>query len=533
VSERVSQQNNSGSQSDHWLVIIPRGFIFPQSPGMGEHPLYRSVTVSPAADASALVEPSLELADAEGVEAGSLVIDRARFVCKRSESLLSTIEKCLDNGTGHCFIVDDEDVVFGRIMLEEIASAILNGTAPADLMNWPITPVSSPETRRRCVTPVLDAAGRLIAVRVDRVSEFVQVSRPHLGHAEFRAVLATFLSSWISSRGPHIAEFEEAFAAFVGTQHGIAVTSGTAALHLALLALGIGAGDEVIVPDLTFAATINAVCYCGAKPVIVDVDPVRWTMSPETIEPAITSRTKAIIPVHLYGRPAAMTQIAQLAQRSGIFIVEDCAEAHGARHDGRNVGQFGDVSCFSFYGNKPATTGEGGMCVTNSDALATKIRRLRSHGMVPDRWYWHEAIGFNYRMTNLQAAIGLEQIATIPQTLERNDRLLRKYRERLAEFSSVRFPPPLAANDEPITWLVCVQVPVVHRAAILATARERDIELRPFFTPLTSMPIYREYLRDCPHSAGLAATGLNLPTSDAVDDRVIEKIAGVFRDVLT
>ncbi len=493
--------------------------------------MYRSV--SPAADASALVETSLELDAVDGVGAGSLVIDRDRFVCKRSDSLLSAIEKCLDNGTGDCFIVDDEDIVFGRVTLEEIAGAILSGTAPADLMTWPMTPVSSPETTRECVSPLLDATGRLIAVRVDRGSEFVQVSRPHLGHREFRAVLATFLSSWISSRGPHIAEFEEAFAAFVGTRHGVAVTSGTAALHLALLALGIGPGDEVIVPDLTFAATINAVCYCGATPVIVDVDPVRWTMSPETIEPALSVRTKAIIPVHLYGRPAAMTPITQLAQRRGLLIVEDCAEAHGARHDGRNVGQFGDVACFSFYGNKPVTTGEGGMCVTNSDTLATKVRRLRSHGMLPDRWYWHEAIGFNYRMTNLQAAIGREQVATIGETLKRNDRLQQKYRKRLGEFPCVRFPPPLGADDEPITWLVCVQVPAPSREAIIATARERDIELRPFFTPLTSMPIYREFWRDCPQSAGLAATGLNLPTSDAVDDKVIEKIAGVFRDVLT
>ena len=313
----------------------------------------------------------------------------------------------------------------------------------------------------------------------------------------------------------------------------VAVTSGTAALHLALLALGVGPGDEVIVPDLTFAATINAVCYCGAKPVIVDVDPVRWTMSPETIEPALTPRTKAIIPVHIYARPAPMTSIVQFAKRRGIFVVEDCAEAHGARHEGRNVGEFGDVACFSFYGNKPVTTGEGGMCVTNSDTLATKIRRLRSHGMVPGRWYWHEAIGFNYRMTNLQAAIGLEQVATIRQTLRRNEDLLQGYRKRLAAFSSVRFPPTLGPNEDPITWLVCVQVPAAARETIIATALERDIELRPFFTPLSAMPVYREYWRDCPHSAGLAATGLNLPTSDAVDDKVIEKIAGVFRDVLT
>jgi len=493
--------------------------------------LYRSVT--PTAEASDLVDPSLEHDAVDGAGTGQLVIDRDRFVCKRSDSLLSAIEKCLDNGIGHCFIVDDEGFMFGRITLDEIASAISDGSAPADLMNWPMKPVALTNAPGQCLSPLLDATGRLIAVRVDRASEFVQVARPHLGHREFRAVLATVLSSWISSRGRHIAEFEEAFADFVGTQHGVAVTSGTAALHLALLALGIGPGDEVVVPDLTFAATINAVCYCGAKPVIADVDPVRWTMSPETIEPVLTERTKAIIPVHLYGRPAAMASIARMAQRRGIFIIEDCAEAHGARHEGRNVGQFGDIACFSFYGNKPVTTGEGGMCVTNSAELANKIRRLRSHGMVPDRWYWHEAIGYNYRMTNLQAAIGLEQVATIRQTLQRNDRLLQKYRKHLADFPSVRFPPPLGAGDEPITWLVCVQVPAAAREAIITTARERDIELRPFFTPLSAMPVYREYWRDCPHSGGLAATGLNLPTSDAVDDKIIEKIASVFRDVLT
>jgi perosamine synthetase len=380
--------------------------------------------------------------------------------------------------------------------------------------------------------PVLDANGRLVGVTVDRSSQHVQVARPDMTHGEFRSVLDAFLSSWISSKGPYVGKFERDFAAFIGAGHGIAVSNGTVALHLALVALGIGPGDEVIVPDLTFAATINAVLYCGATPVIIDIDRRTWCMSLAAVEQACTPRTRAVIPVHLYGRPAEIGPIAQFAARRGIAVVEDCAEAHGARYDGRPVGQFGDVNCFSFYANKIVTTGEGGMCLTNSAELAQSLRVLRDHGITPNRSYWHERVGFNYRITNLQAAIGHSQLWRIDETLARNKQLAALYRNALKDIRGVRFPPPMERVYQPVVWLACVLVPADKRDAILAAAVEAGIEMRPFFHSLSSLPPYEKFARCCPNSAELSATGINLPTSRSVDLKVIQRIVKVFRDVL-
>ncbi len=288
----------------------------------------------------------------------------------------------------------------------------------------------------------------------------------------------------------------------------------------------------MIVPDLTFAATINAVLYCGATPVIVDVDRETWCMTLESVEHACTAQTKAIIPVHLYGRPAEIGPIAEFARARGIAVVEDCAEAHGARYAGRVVGQFGDVSCFSFYANKIVTTGEGGMCLTDSEDLAASLRLLRDHGMSPDRSYWHERVGYNYRITNLQAAIGESQLWRINGTLQRNARIAALYREALEGIPGVRFPPVMSDKYEPVVWLACVQVPADKRLAVMRAAHEARIETRPFFHPLSTLPPYSRYARSCPNSAELSATGVNLPTSSDVDDQVVERVARVFHDVL-
>jgi perosamine synthetase len=351
-------------------------------------------------------------------------------------------------------------------------------------------------------------------------------------HDEFRSVLDAFLSSWISSKGPYVGKFEQDFATFIGARHGIAVSNGTVALHLALVALNVGPGDEVIVPDLTFAATINAVLYCGATPVIVDVDRHTWSMSLAALEQACTPRTRAVIPVHLYGRPAEIGPIAGFAARRGIAVIEDCAEAHGARYAGRPVGQFGDINCFSFYANKIVTTGEGGMCLTNSPELAESLRVLRDHGITPNRSYWHERVGFNYRITNLQAAIGHSQLWRIDDTLARNKRVADLYYDELKAIPGVRFPPAMDAICEPVVWLACVQVPADKRDAILSAAVAAKIEMRPFFHSLSSLPPYEKYARPCPNSAELSATGINLPTSRSVDQQVVGRIVKVFRDVL-
>lgn len=461
----------------------------------------------------------------------------AEYVCNKSDSLIVAIEKCLDNGLGTCLVVQGEGRLVGRISLDDIRRAVLDGGLlnPAlDQHMGIITPYFCREgsVDEDVLRPVLDSQSRLTGVTIDRSTQLVQVARPDMTHREFRSVLEAFISSWISSRGPHVDEFESEFRTFVGTQHGISVSNGTVALHLALVALGVGPGDEVIVPDLTFAATINAVLYCGATPVIVDIDRDTWCMSLEGVERACTPRTKGIIPVHLYGRPAEIGPIAKFAAERGISVIEDCAEAHGALYDGRPVGRFGDVGCFSFYANKIVTTGEGGMCVTSAAPLAHSMRLLRDHGITPNRSYWHERVGFNYRMTNLQAAIGQSQLERIDGTLARNWRIAELYREALRDIPGVRHPPPMDAIYEPVVWLACVQVPADKRSAVISAALDAKLEMRPFFHSLSSLPPYEKYARVCPNSAELSATGINLPTSRVVDEQVVERVARVFRDVL-
>lgn len=469
---------------------------------------------------------------------------RLAFACHRSESILAAVEKCLDNGAGSCFILDDDDRLAGRISLDDIRRAILDGSAIREpgLEQYLASRGAAADVNllrndntvdSDILQPVLSSTGQLTDIRIDRSGQYVQVARPDLTHHEFRAILDAFISSWVSSKGPYIGKLEEEFSAFVGQPHGVAVSNGTVALHLALLALGVGPGDEVIVPDLTFAATINAVLYCGATPVIVDVDAQSWSMSAAAFAAAITPRTKAVIPVHLYGRPAEIGPITEIAHRLNIRVIEDCAEAHGATYDGRIVGQFGDIACFSFYANKIVTTGEGGICLTASDSLAQTLRELRDHGMTPSRSYWHERVGYNYRMTNLQAAIGQSQLWRIRRKLERNRQLAEQYQVALKDIPGVTFPPDLPVISQPVVWLTCVQVPASKRTALLTAAQAAEIEMRPFFHPLSMLPPYEKYARRCPNSITLSETGLNLPTSRFVDETVIARVAALFRTVMT
>lgn len=466
------------------------------------------------------------------------------FVCRRSESVFAAIEKCLDNGLGACLLVDDDDRVIGRLTLDDLRRAVrdggvLNGARldryariDPDKAQQNAGAVRVAHGDDAALEPVLDSESRLIDVAIDHSRQFVQVAKPHLSHREFRAMIDAFLSTWISSKGPHVPEFEQRFIDYTGVRNAIAVSTGTAALHLALRALGVSEGDEVVVPDLTFAATINAVLYCGATPVIADIDATSWTLTVEQVARVMTPRTKAIVPVHLYGRPAEIGPLAEFARKHGCYIVEDCAEALGARYAGNLVGTFGDISCFSFYANKIVTTGEGGMCLTNSQPAAQLMMGLRNHGVTSGSDYWHDLVGYNYRMTNPQAAIGTVQIDQIDRVLQRNRLLEQRYRDRLAAIPGVTFPPSLPPLYEPVTWLVCVQVPASARAQLIECARRAEIEIRPFFHPLSELPIYERYARRCHNSIALSRTGVNLPTSDAVDDNVIEKIRRVFVEVL-
>lgn len=353
------------------------------------------------------------------------------------------------------------------------------------------------------------------------------ISIPDLSGNEYKYLCDAFLSTWISSSGEYIDKFEVGFADYCECSHGVAVSNGTVALHLALVALGIKAGDEVIVPDLTFAATINAVIHANATPVIVDVEKDSWCISPEEISKAITPNTKAIIPVHLYGQPADMGKIMKIANDNNLFVIEDCAEAHGAKFNNHKVGSFGDISCFSFFGNKVITTGEGGMCVTNNRELDIKMRELRDHGMSKSRRYWHNYPGFNYRMTNLQAAIGVAQLERIDQILLDRNKIEIDYRKILDGCKNIEFQKSDYQDRNKITWLVSILINE-NRDKYLSLMKEAGIDSRPFFYPLSIMPPYKDYLFSNKNSLKISEKGVNLPTNRNVSEKFIIKVKKIF-----
>lgn len=455
------------------------------------------------------------------------------FVCRATDSLWTAIERALDNGFGLVFVTGGDGEALGRLTLGDLRQALREG---AHLGNASVGGIVSPcslDDADSPVAPVLDARGRIVGIGKRPDAAFLPVAEPDLSHAELRNLMDAFLSTWISSTGDYITRFETSFAARTGMSHGVATANGTVSLHLALAALGIGPGDEVIVPDLTFAASANVVIHLGATPVLVDVDPLTWCVSPETIERAITPRTRAVMPVHVFGRPAPMTEIRDLALRHGLFVVEDCAEAHGASYDGHPVGSFSDVASFSFFANKIVTTGEGGICVTNDADLARRMRMLRDHGMRPERRYWHEEAGYNFRMTNLQASIGCAQLDRMDGFLDMRRKVHEGYEAALGHLPGIAFPPPIPPRHGPVTWFSCALVPAEARPRLIEACRQANIDLRPFFHGLSSMPAYRRYARKCPESARLSACGINLPTSRKVDAQTTARIAKIFADVLT
>jgi len=340
----------------------------------------------------------------------------------------------------------------------------------------------------------------------------IAVSAPSIAEREHELVADAIKSGWVSSAGPYVDRFEQAFAKFCGTRYALSVNNGTSALHLALMALDIGPGHEVIVPDLTFVATANAVAYTGAEVVLADVEPDTLGLSARTIAPHITPRTKAVIPVHLYGHPVSMGPILTLAAQHGLKVIEDAAQAHGARYWASRAGSMGDCGVFSFYGNKIITTGEGGMITTNDERIYQRAFQLRGHAMHPQRRYWHEEIGYNYRMTNLQAALGCAQLESIHQFLQFRRVVFDMYRTGLKRRPGLRLNT-VKVWAESSLWMVCLEYDGFDqggRDEFMAALALKGIETRPYFHTLSSMPMYeREPL---PVAERKSRIGLCLPT---------------------
>lgn len=344
------------------------------------------------------------------------------------------------------------------------------------------------------------------------MNEFLPVSRPHLSRKEEEYVLDAVRSGWVSSIGKYIELFEASFAKFCGTKYALTTSNGTTGLHLALATAGIGPGDEVIVPDITFVATANAVAYTGAKPVIVDIEADTLGISPTAVRAAITEKTRAIVPVHLYGHPADMDELNAIARQHGLIVIEDAAEAHGAEYKGRRVGGLGKAGVFSFYGNKIITTGEGGMITTDDADFYRKACFLRDQAMSTEKRYWHDVIGYNYRITNMQAALGLAQMELIDEMLERRAAILAQYRDTIITSEAVRLN--FTANwAKSAYWMICLEVDWFDeavRSTFMARLKTRGIDSRPYFYPMSALPMYKQATPR--NAAAKSVIGLNLPT---------------------
>lgn len=353
----------------------------------------------------------------------------------------------------------------------------------------------------------------------------IPIAAPDIGERERAYVADAVASGWLSSRGPYVARFEETFASFCGARHGVATSSGTTALHLALVALGLGPGDEVILPAFTMIGTANPVRYVGATPVIVDVRPDTWTIDPAAVKAAITPRTKAVIVTHVYGHPADVDSVRHVAR--GIPIVADAAEAHGAEWCRRRAGAICDVAAFSFYANKILTTGEGGMVVTSRDDIAERCRSLRDHAFGgDDARYQHPEVGFSYRMSNLQAAVGLAQAERAVELVNKSRLVGFRYRESLRELADLEVQAEVEAARHAywVFGVVLKESAPLSRDELAVALRDRGVETRDFFHPIHLQPAFTHDARalPCPVSERLGARGLYLPsgpgrTVDAVD----------------
>ncbi|QCT04499.1 DegT/DnrJ/EryC1/StrS aminotransferase [Paenibacillus algicola] len=354
----------------------------------------------------------------------------------------------------------------------------------------------------------------------------IPLAGPVLNGNEREYVIDCIDTGWISANGKYVNEFERQFAEYCGVKHAISCANGTVALHLPLVAYGVQPDDEIIIPTFTYIATANAIKYCGAKPVLVDSEEDTWNIDPHKIEEKITEKTKGIIVVHLYGHPVDMKPVMDIAKKHNLFVIEDAAEAHGAECNGQVVGSIGDVGTFSFFGNKIISTGEGGMITTNDSELAGKMRLLRGQGMDPNRRYWFDVVGYNYRMTNLQAAVGLGQLENIAWHLEQRRRVSDLYIDQLSNYKELFTLQPEMDWARHSYWMVSVLLTdkvKLERDEIMQLLEDDGIETRPLFYPMHQMPPYYEE-KTYPVADRVSSRGFNIPTNAMLTNEEINYI---------
>jgi perosamine synthetase len=366
----------------------------------------------------------------------------------------------------------------------------------------------------------------------------IPVCEPTLNGNEKKYVADCMATGWISSGGKYVKQFEDNFSKFIGLKHGISCSNGTNALHLAVEALGIGKGDEVIVPEFTMMAVPNSVFYAGAIPITIDSESETWNMNPDLIEERITNKTKAIIIAPVYGHPADMDKIMKIAQKHNLKVIEDCAEVPGGTYNGKMCGTFGNIACFSFYGNKIITTGEGGMCLTDDDSLAEEMRKLKNHYFGTPR-FLHDKIGYNYRMTNIQSAIGVAQLEYVDKLIQSRIDNAQKYNKLLAPLDFFNLPVQ-KKEVKNVYWMYGITIKDISKISKLEfmnQLKNKGIDTRSFFYPTSMQKAYTDnvnssLIRAAPVAKKLYDCGFYLPSSSSLTDKEIETVVDKITEVI-
>jgi len=456
--------------------------------------------------------------------------------------------KALSHGEiGVVLVVRKKDMRFIRIITDgDIRRALLNGfglessiklidkvATTVMHINTPLTETIKYFNDKVRVIPLVNDSFQVVDLAFYDKRSHIPVAKPLFDDEEIELVNECMVTGWISG-GKFVTDFEEMVAEHTGVKYAISTSSGTSALHLILMAYGIGKGDEVIVPSMTFVATANAVTYTGAKPIFADSNVESWNIDPSKIEELITQKTKAIIPVHLYGHPADMDQINAIAGKYKLKVFEDAAEAQGSLYKSKKVGSLADAAMFSFFGNKIITTGEGGMIVTNDKVIADKCRLLREHGMTPSKRYWHIVLGYNYRMTNIQAAIGVAQMRKIDSIIVRKKKVAQEYCDLLENIRGIILPPNLEWADN-IYWLFTILIDnsktKLNPELLSSELKKNNIDSRMVFYPMHTQPIYKTD-GVFPVAERLHEMGISLPSSPDMSKNDIRNVCKVIASLV-
>jgi perosamine synthetase len=456
-----------------------------------------------------------------------------QFSVAHTAPFFEAVEAFLNDHTP-VLIVTEEQQPVGILPREKVQHAIVSGSYKTATIAALMEPYDEAEVATLPLQITTDAQGCITSIAY-RQHGLIPVSEPYLGENEWRFVLDAMLSTWIANTGHYVNQFEKEFADFCGTKHAVTVTNGSDAIIVALRALSVKSGDEVILPDATFAAVINAPLHIGAIPVVVDVDADSWCMSAATIAPAITANTKAIIVVHGFGQACDMDPIMDLAAKHNLFVIEDCAEAHGACYKGKKIGSMGHIGTFSFFANKIMTSGEGGICTTNDKTLDEAMRVLKNHGMrsIPGKRYWFEVEGYNARMTNIQCAIALGQLRRIDTLIERLKELDHLYRQAMQNIPGIRFQRMDIAHCEPVVWFPTIVFERGNREEFIEKARaELGVDIRQMTTAFSEVPIYQRYIFSSGIGLQISNQAAHLPTAPQVTSEVIEAIAACLKQYM-